>query len=254
MHVVTYATTPHAAAAAAALVLRHLSTNPRLVLGLPTGNTPIPMYRALVRAYEQGRADFSRATTFNLDEFAGLGKGDAGSYREFMNALLFDHVNLLPGRAHMPNGRAPDWRREVVRYERRIERAGGLDLVVLGIGGNGHLGFNEPGPTLHARTHRVALRPETRRANAHLFGGRWKDVPSHALSMGIGTILTAKHVVLLATGSAKARVVARALTGPVTTRLPASLLQTHPDVVVVLDRDAAAALPRRHAARVSRPG
>jgi glucosamine-6-phosphate deaminase len=142
----------------------------------------------------------------------------------------------------MPNGRAPDWRREVLRYERRIARAGGLDLVVLGIGANGHVGFNEPGPALKAHTHRVALRRESRRANAHLFGGRWQDVPAQALSMGIGTILTAKHVVLLATGAAKARIVARALTGPVTTQLPASLLQVHPDVVVVLDDDAAARL------------
>ena len=242
MRVVTYASASRAAAAAAALVLQHLSRNPRLVLGLPTGNTPIPMYRALVRAYEQGRADFSKATTFNLDEFAGLGKGDPGSYRTFMDAAFFDHVNVSPARELMPNGRAKDWRREVVRYEGRINRAGGLDLVVLGVGGNGHLGFNEPAPALEAHTHRVALRPETRRANAHLFGGRWQDVPAFALSMGIGTILTARHVVLLATGAAKARVVARALTGPVTTQLPASLLQVHPDVVVVLDRDAAARL------------
>lgn len=245
MRVATYASASRAAGAAAALVLEHLSRNPRLVLGLPTGNTPIPMYRALVRAHEQGRADFSRATTFNLDEFAGLGKGDPGSYRTFMNAVFFDHVNVSAAREHMPDGRASDWRREIVRYERRIARAGGLDLVVLGVGGNGHLGFNEPGPALEAHTHRVALRPETRRANAHLFGGRWRDVPSHALSMGIGTILTARHVVLLATGAAKARVVARALTGPVTTELPASLLQVHPDVVVVLDRDAAARIKPR---------
>jgi glucosamine-6-phosphate deaminase len=244
MRIATYATASRAASAAAAVVLKHLSRNPRLVLGLPTGNTPIPMYRALVRAYAQGRADFSSATTFNLDEFAGLGRGDAGSYRTFMNALFFEHVNVSPRRAHMPDGRAKDWRREVARYDRRLERAGGLDLVVLGVGGNGHLGFNEPGPVLQAHTHRVALRPETRRANAHLFGGRWQEVPSHALSMGIGAILQAKHVVLLATGAAKARVVARALTGPVTTELPASLLQVHPDVLVILDRDAAARMPK----------
>jgi glucosamine-6-phosphate deaminase len=244
MRIVTYATASRAAAAAASLVLKQLSLNPRLVLGLPTGNTPIPMYRALVRAYERGRADFSRATTFNLDEFAGLTKGDPGSYRAIMNALFFDHVNLPSARAHMPDGSATNWRREIVRYEQRIARAGGLDLVVLGVGGNGHLGFNEPGPVLEAHTHRVALLPETRRANAHLFSGRRQDVPTHALSMGIGTILTAKQVVLLATGANKARVVARALTGPVTTQLPASLLQIHPDVVVVLDRDAAARLPK----------
>lgn len=245
MHVVIHATAQRAAAAAAALVVRHLSRNPRLVMGLPTGNTPIPMYRALVRAYRHGRADFSKATTFNLDEFAGLGRGDARSYHAFMQAQLFDHVNLPAARAHVPDGRAANWRREAARYERQITRAGGLDLVVLGVGENGHLGFNEPDDALVARTHRVVLRPETRRANAHLFGGRWRDVPTHALSMGIGTILSARSAVLLATGATKARVVARALTGPVTTRVPASLLQTHPDVVVVLDRDAAAALPKR---------
>jgi len=243
MHVVTYASATRAANAAASLVVGHLSRNPDLVLGLPTGNTPVPMYRALVRAHLKGQADFSRATTFNLDEFAGLGRGDAGSYHSFMKAHLFDHVNLRATRAHVLDGRARDWRQEVARYERRIARAGGLDLVVLGIGGNGHLGFNEPAEALLAGTHRVLLRPETRRANAQLFGGRWTDVPSHALSMGIGTILRARRVVLLATGAAKARVVARALCGRVTTRVPASLLQAHPDVVVVLDRDAASALP-----------
>lgn len=244
MRVVTYPSASRAAAGAASLVVRHLARNPRLVIGLPTGNTPIPMYRALVRAYERGRADFSRATTFNLDEFEGVGRGDAGSYRTFMERVLFDHVNLAAVRAHVLNGRAADWRREVARYERQIARAGGLDLVVLGVGGNGHLGFNEPATALEARTHRVTLHPETRRANAKLFGGRWRDVPAHALSMGIGTILGARQVVLLATGSSKARVVARALAGPVTTHMPASLLQAHPDVVVVLDQEAAAALVR----------
>ena len=244
MRVVTYATASRAAAAAASLVLGHLSRNPRLVLGLPTGNTPIPMYRALVRAYQQGRADFSKATTFNLDEFVGLGPDDPGSYRTFMNSVFFDHVNLPAARAHLPDGRAKDWRREIVRYERQIARAGGLDLVLLGVGGNGHLGFNEPARALEAHTHRVALCLESRRANAHLFGGQLRNVPTHALSMGIGTILKARHVVLLATGASKARVVARALTGPVTTRLPASLLQIHPDVVVVLDRAAASRIRR----------
>jgi glucosamine-6-phosphate deaminase len=244
MRLITYATANRAAAAAAGLLLQHLSRNPRLVIGLPTGNTPIPMYHALVRAYQRGRADFSKATTFNLDEFVGLGKGDPGSYCTYMNEVFFNHVNLPPERAHLPSGRPRDWREEVARYDRRIARAGGLDLVVLGVGSNGHLGFNEPANALEAHTHRVRLRPESRRANAHLFGGRWQGVPSHALSMGIGTILTARHVVLLATGSTKARVVARALTGPVTTRLPASLLQVHPDVVVVLDRDAAGLVKR----------
>ncbi len=251
MHVVTYATAARAAAAAAALVLDHLRRQPALVLGMPTGDTPVPMYRALVRAYRNGHADFSRATTFNLDEFAGLGREDAGSYRSFMEKHFFDHVNLSARRACLPDGRTPDWRREVARYERRIARSGGLDVIVLGLGRNGHVGFNEPAGHLQARTHRVALRPATRRANARLFGGQWRAVPTHGLSMGVGTILGARQVILLVTGAAKSRMVARALTGPITTRVPASLLQAHPNVMVILDRAAAAHLkaPRSQAKR-----
>ncbi|NQW02777.1 MAG: glucosamine-6-phosphate deaminase [Acidobacteria bacterium] len=242
MPVSVYATATRAASAAATRIVNVLRDNPAVVVGLPTGHTPIPMYRALVRAYQAGRADFSRATTFNLDEFAGLGRDDAGSYRTFMESHLFDHVNLAPQRAHVIDGRASDWRQELERFERRIARAGGMDLIVLGIGQNGHLGFNEPADALPARSHRVALRQQSRRANATLFGGRWQDVPPYALSMGIGTILNARRTILLATGASKARIVARALTGPVTTKVPASLLQTHPNMMVVLDRDAASRL------------
>ncbi len=242
MHVVTYATAARAAAAAAARVLDHLRRQPALVLGMPTGDTPVLMYRALVRAYRAGRADFSRATTFNLDEFAGLGRGDAGSYRSYMEAHLFDRVNLPARNACVPDGRSADWRREVSRYEQRIARAGGLDVIVLGLGRNGHIGFNEPADQLQAHTHRVALQPATRRTNAHLFGGMWQAVPTHGLSMGVGTILGARQIILLVTGAAKARMVSRALTGPITTRVPASLLQAHPDVIVILDRAAAANL------------
>lgn len=243
MHISTYATADRAAAAVAAQVVTHLSRKPALVLGLPTGKTPVRMYRGLVDAHRDGRADFSKVTTFNLDEFAGCGRGDAGSFRSFMEAHLFNHVNLRPTRTHVLDGQAADWRREAARYEQRIARAGGIDLMILGVGRNGHLGFNEPAPALQPHTHRVALREQTRRASADLFGGRWRDVPTHGLSMGIGTILRARRVVLLATGAGKARIVARALSGPVTTRVPASFLLAHPDVVVVLDRAAAAELP-----------
>lgn len=242
MHTMTYDTAEKASHGVARLVLQRLRSTPPLVLGLPTGATPVPLYRALVRAHRNGRADFSRATTFNLDEFVGVGLGDPGSYRTFMETHLFAHINLPARRAHVLDGRASNWRDEAHRYEDRIARAGGLDIVILGIGRNGHIGFNEPGPSLDARTHRVALRRDTRRANANLFGGRWQDVPTHALSMGIGTILGAREVVLLATGAVKARIVARALEGPVSTRVPASLLQAHPNVRIVLDRSAAAAL------------
>jgi glucosamine-6-phosphate deaminase len=219
-----------------------LRQRPAVVLGLPTGRTPIPLYRALVRLYERGRADFSRATTFNLDEFVGLSPRDPRSYHAFMRRHLFDAVNLSPRRIEFLNGRARSPRREAARYERRLAAVGGLDLVVLGIGANGHLGFNEPAAALAPRTHLATLRPATRRANAWSFDGDVRRVPRRALSMGIGTILSARGVVLLATGRAKAAIVRRALTGPVTTRVPASLLQLHPNVVAVLDKDAAGQL------------
>lgn len=230
-------------------VARHIAAvirkMPNLVLGLPTGRTPILVYDALADLYDRGRVDFSRVTTFNLDELEGLGRGDPRSYHAFMRRHLFDRVNLLPRRRFIPNGAARDPHREAARYETQIERAGGLDLCLLGIGRNGHLGFNEPAAALDARTHRAMLRPETRRSNAYMFDGRWRDVPAYAVSMGIGTILAARRIVLLATGKEKASIVARALNGRVTTRVPASLLQGHPDVVVVLDQDAAARLEAR---------
>jgi glucosamine-6-phosphate deaminase len=239
LRVVIHRSAEDASLGLAAFLARALRERPALVLGLPTGRTPIPLYRELVRLHRRGRADFSRATAFNLDEFAGVGPRDPRSYHAFMRRYLFDGINLPRQRIEFLNGRARDWRREAARYERRLAAVGGLDLVVLGIGGNGHLGFNEPAATLKSRTHLATLRPATRRANAWLCGGDVRRVPRRALSMGIGTILSARGVILLATGRAKAAIVRRALSGPVTTRVPASLLQLHPNVVVVLDKDAA---------------
>jgi glucosamine-6-phosphate deaminase len=244
MRVVILRSDRQAAEAVARLVALAVRRAPDLVLGLPTGRTSIPVYDALAEWHRRRRLDFSRVTTFNLDEFTGLERDDARTYRAFMQQHLFDRVNMRPSNVHIPNGEAKNWRREAGAYEAALRVAGGLDLCFVGIGKNGHLGFNEPAASLEARTHRAVLRPETRRANAHLFHGRWRDVPRYALSMGIGTILNARAIVLLATGSAKARIVSRAIGGPVTTRLPASLLQLHPNVVVVLDRDAARDLKR----------
>jgi glucosamine-6-phosphate deaminase len=168
---------------------------------------------------------------------------DPRSYASFMRRHLFQHVNLAPERTHLLDGTRRDWQGEATRYESAIAEAGGLDLVILGLGRNGHIGFNEPAATLQARSHLVRLHPVTRRANAKLAGGRWQRVPERALSMGIATILQGRSVVLLATGAAKASIVRRALLGPVTTRVPASLLQLHPNVIVVLDRAAARSLP-----------
>ena len=219
-------------------IARRLSENPRLVLGLPTGRTPIPFYQDLVRLYCAQRADFSRATTFNLDEFLGLDGDDPHSYRAFMQRHLFDHVNIPRRRIHFLNGAAPDIARECVRYERAIASAGGIDVQILGLGMNGHIGFNEPARALIARTHRTRLTPATRRANASLFGNRASAVPRDALSMGMATILEARRVVLIATGRSKARCVERMVNGPVTPRLPASFLQLHANAEVWLDRAA----------------
>jgi glucosamine-6-phosphate deaminase len=239
MRVVILRTSRQAAAAVARLIALAVRRAPDLVLGLPTGRTSIPVYDELAEWHRRRRLDYSRITTFNLDEFAGLEPDDPRSYRAFMQAHLFDRINARPSNMHIPDGAARNWRREVDAYEAALRDAGGLDLCFVGIGKNGHLGFNEPAAALDARTHRAVLRAETRRANAHLFKGRWRDVPRYALSMGIGTILNARAIVLLATGPEKAAVVRRAITGPVTTHVPGSLLQLHPNVVVVLDKDAA---------------
>jgi glucosamine-6-phosphate deaminase len=200
----------------------------------------IPVYRGLVGLHECGLADFSGATTFNLDEFIGLPARHPGSFRAYMRRFLFDHVNARAGAINFPHAS-----RVRGAYDGKIERAGGLDLCLVGIGRNGHIGFNEPGPRLSAVTHRVALLPATRRANGYLFDDNPAHVPKYAVSMGIGTILRARAVVMLALGRDKAAITRAAIDGPVTTRVPASLLQTHPNVVVVLDREAAAKINRR---------
>ena len=221
-----------------------MTATPSIVLGLPTGRTPVPLYRELVRLHRADRADFGRATTFNLDEFAGLAAGDPRSYHAFMRRHLFDHVNLSPRRTQFLDGAARDAERECARYERAIARAGGIDLQVLGLGANGHIGFNEPARALVARTHCARLKPATRRANAALFGNRIAAVPHQALSMGMATILYGRRIVLVATGAAKARCVQRMIEGPVTPRLPGSFLQLHRNAEVWLDLPAAARLRR----------
>ena len=238
---------PDAGAVARALARRvaeALRQTPGVVLGLPTGRTPLALYDELAALHARGEADFAQAHTFNLDEFLGIPPTHPGSYRMFMERHLFSRVNLEPSRIHFLNGAAQDPAAECVRYEEAIAAAGGLDLQILGIGTNGHIGFNEPARSLSACSHRVALKPETRRSNAELFGGDASAVPAEALSMGMGTILRARSLVLLATGAAKAACVRQALHGPVTTELPASFLQLHGDVDVMLDEEAGAELEK----------
>lgn len=222
--------------ALATRVLAAIAARPSLVLGLPTGRTPLGLYREL---RERGtRVDWSGVRTFNLDEFAGLQPGDAQSYRSFMQAELFDHVSIPPANIGFLNGAAADLRAECRRYDAAIQAAGGIDLQILGIGANGHIGFNEPAEGLCATTHIAHLEEETRHANARRFGGDWTAVPARALSMGMATILGARQIVLIATGAEKADAVYGMIEDLITTRLPASLLQVHHDVTVMLDQDA----------------
>ncbi len=231
-----------AAAALARRIAVRLKDQPRIVLGLPTGRTPVPLYRELVALHKRGEADFSRAHTFNLDEFVGVPPGQPGSYRRFMQEQLFACVNIDPSHIHFLNGMADDLDAECDRYEQEIHRAGGIDLQVLGIGTNGHIGFNEPARELIARTHRVQLLEPSRKSNASLFGGDMDRVPREALSMGMATILQAREVVLMATGKSKARCVNGVVNGGITTRVPASFLQLHPRVELLLDTPAASSL------------
>jgi glucosamine-6-phosphate deaminase len=230
---------------AASLVDEVIRTTPGAVLGLPTGSTPIPMYAALVRLHRETGTDWSGVTTFNLDEYLGIGPDHPESYDLFMRRHLFEGVNLPPERAHLPHGLAPDPVAEAERYERAIEAAGGLDLAVLGVGINGHIGFNEPAATLTARTHIATLDADTwRRSFPELAADPsltdQADAPfRRAYTMGIGTILQAKRLLLVATGESKREIIRAALHGPVTTQLPASLLQLHRHVTIILDRAAA---------------
>ncbi|HEY3042838.1 MAG TPA: glucosamine-6-phosphate deaminase [Vicinamibacterales bacterium] len=225
-----------ASRAVARVIAHQLRLKPASVLGLPTGRTSVPVYKELVRL----RPDFSRAHTFNLDEFVGVAAENRRSFHAFMDRHLFCRVNIPAGHVHFLDGAAQDLDAECARFERAIALAGGIDLLLLGIGANGHIGFNEPGTALFARTHRARLTAATRRANAGLFAGRPAMVPREALSMGIGTILAARAIVLVATGRSKARAINAMLSGRITPSLPASFLQLHHDVQLVLDRAAAA--------------
>lgn len=239
MKITVLASKEEVAAALAERVASTLRAKPDAVLGLASGRTPVDGYAELRRLHAAGSTDWSRASTFNLDEFAGVDSHDPGSFRTFMERHLFGGINLRAERIHFLNGAAKDLNAECDRYEAAIAEAGGIDLQLLGIGTNGHIGFNEPGDDLPVRTHRVRLMESTRRDNAMLFDNDPSRVPAEALSMGIGTILRARRIVLVATGDKKAECIRQATSGRLTTRVPASMLQVHSDVELLLDRGAA---------------
>ncbi len=217
-----------------------LSQKPRAVLGLATGSTPIGLYGAIMEAHKAGRVSFKDATSFNLDEYVGLAPTHDQSYRYFMEHNLFYGIDLPASRIHVPSGLDTS-AKALSGYDAAIAQAGGVDLQLLGIGNNGHIGFNEPGTPFESLTHVVELTQNTREVNARFFASL-SEVPTHAATMGIRTVMNARGIILMALGSAKAPIIERTLRGPVTPDVPASVLQLHPDVTVYLDKEAAARL------------
>lgn len=222
---------------AANIISAQIILKPDCVLGLATGSTPVGTYENLVEWYKQGDLDFSQVTSVNLDEYKGLSGNNDQSYRYFMNKNLFDHVNIDKSRTFVPNGLETDSEKASKEYDAIIESVGGVDLQLLGIGHNGHIGFNEPADEFCKGTHCVDLTASTIEANKRFFE-KEEDVPRQAYTMGIGTIMKAKKILLVASGADKAEIIAKSLTGPVTPQVPASILQFHNDVTVVCDEAA----------------
>lgn len=214
-----------------------LCTKPACVLGLATGSTPIPLYRELIAREQAGRIDFSRVRSVNLDEYKGLAPDHPQSYRRFMQENLFDHISIRPENTYVPDGLATDVDAMCSAYERTIEDLGGVDLQLLGLGHDGHIGFNEPCGHFPVRTHETALTETTRQANARFFASA-AEVPTAAYTMGVGTVMAARKILMIVTGADKSDILHKAFFGPVTPWVPASILQFHPDVTLICDRAA----------------
>lgn len=229
----------------AKIVADRLRRTPNLVLGCATGRTMERLYAELVRSHLEADLSFRRCTTFNLDEYVGLSSGDPRSYSSYMEEHLFQHVDIDRGNTHLLNGMAADLAAEAARYEAQIGACGGLDLQILGLGEVGHIGFNEPLSALLSRTREKALTPRTRAQNAQMFLDRPSGTPARALTMGVGTILEAKEILLLVTGESKAEILAKATEGPITSMISATALQLHPNCKVIVDEAAASRLEGR---------
>ena len=230
---------------AARLVANAIQGKPSTVLGLATGNTPLGLYQHLVELHRSGQLDFSRVTTFNLDEYLGLAPSHPQSFHYFMNSHFFSKVNVPASNIHIPDGTVSGNHDSYCdQYEQAIRQAGGIDLQVLGIGRNGHIGFNEPTSSLASRTRLKALSRETSEDNRRFFSSD-EEMPKCAITMGIGTILETRRILLLATGESKAAAVAKAIEGPITSSVSASALQLHPDVTFIVDEAAASLLTQK---------
>lgn len=233
----------HASRVAANIISAQVIMKPDCVLGLATGSTPVGTYEELIRRYEQGDLDFSRVHSINLDEYRGLAGDNDQSYRYFMNTHLFDSINIDKKNTYVPDGLEPDSDKACRDYEEIIKAHGGIDLQILGLGHNGHIGFNEPGSTFEKETHCVTLSETTREANARFFSSM-DEVPTEAYTMGIGSIMQAKKIVVIVTGEGKREIVKKAFLGPITPEVQASVLQLHNDVILVGDEAALADFPR----------
>lgn len=241
MKVRIFETAQEAAVAGAEIIAEVMKSKENPVLGLATGSTPVGMYQELIRKNAAGELDFSKVRSYNLDEYIGLDGSHDQSYRYFMNHNLFDHVNIDKANTHVPCGTGADHAADAKQYDEMIEAAGNIDVQVLGIGNNGHIGFNEPGKVFVKGTHVVDLTESTIDANQRFFASR-DDVPRQAITMGMGGIMSARKVLLMAFGKGKAQAIYDTINGPVDPMVPASLLQLHGDVVVLLDKDAASKL------------
>ena len=228
---------------AANIIGAQVITKPDCVLGLATGSSPIGTYKEMIKRYEEGDLDFSQVKSVNLDEYKGISRENDQSYYYFMNDNFFNHINIDKANTNVPNGMKPDAEEECARYEELIKSLGGVDLQLLGLGHNGHIGFNEPAEQFDKVTHCVDLQESTIEANKRFFASA-DDVPKQAYTMGIGTIMSAKKIVVVVSGEDKADIVNKAFFGPVTPSVPASILQMHPDVTVVCDAAAYSKVPQ----------
>ena len=231
---------------AAEIIARQIKNKPNLVLGLATGSTPLGLYKELISMHKEEDLDFSHITTFNLDEYYGITPSHPQSYHYFMDENLFKKINISPEKVHIPKGQVKidEVKKYCLDYEKMIKDAGRIDIQILGIGGDGHIAFNEPGSSLSSRTRLVSLDEQTSKDNSRFFNSL-DEVPKAALTMGVGTILEAKMCILLVNGAKKAAILQQAIEGPITSQITASALQLHPNTIVILDKEASSKLKKK---------
>lgn len=229
---------------AALMLASQITLKPNSNLGLATGGTPLAMYDKLIEMYRDGEIDFSEVKSFNLDEYCGLAEDHPNSYHYYMYHNFFNDINIKKENINIPNGNAENLEEECKKYENLIKKARGIDLQILGIGSNGHIGFNEPNKNLNVSTEIVNLTEETIAANSRFFESK-EDVPKKAISMGMATILKANRIILLASGQNKAEAIKKTINGKISTQVPASLLQAHPNITILLDQESASLINKK---------